>query len=149
MKNLVGVVLLAMIVSSCNLFQKTSMTQEQIDAMVAENQALKSQSTDCKELEDQLALTRMQLDEAMLKLAACEEASKSKVHIIVGAFKNSSYADEYSSEMKGRGYDGNILAGPYNFNLVTANSFESIRSALNALGDIRDQVIETAWLYIE
>ena len=24
-----------------------------------------------------------------------------------------------------------------------------IRSALNALGDIRDQVIETAWLYIE
>jgi hypothetical protein len=149
MKNLVGIVLLAMIVSSCSLFKKPSMTQEQIDAMVAENQALKSQSSDCKELEDQLALARMQVDEAMLKLANCEEASKSKVHIIVGAFKNSSYADEYSAEMKGRGYDGKILAGPYNFNLVTASSYESIRSALNALGAVRENVIEDAWLYIE
>lgn len=149
MKKLIGIVLLAMIVSSCGLFQKPSMTQEQIDAMVAENQALKSQSSGCQELEDQLALSRMQVDEAMLKLANCEEASKSKVHIIVGAFKNSSYADEYSAEMKGRGYDGRIMAGPYNFNLVTANSHESIRSALNALGDIRDNVIESAWLYIE
>ena len=149
MKNLVGIGLLALIVSSCSLFQKPSMTQEQIDAMVAENQALKSQSSGCKELEDQLALTRMQVDEAMLKLADCEEASKSKVHIIVGAFKTSSYADEYSAEMKGRGYDGRIMAGPYSFNLVTASSYESIRAALNALGDIRDNVIETAWIYIE
>ena len=149
MKNLIGIVLLAMIVSSCNLFQKPSMTQEQIDAMVAENQALKSQSSGCKELEDQLALTRLQIDEAMLKLAACEESAQSKVHIIVGAFKNSSYANEYSTEMKGAGYDGNIMAGPYNFNLVTASSHESIRSALNVLGNIRNNVIETAWIYIE
>ena len=149
MKNLVGIVLLAMLVSSCNMFNKTSMTQEQIDAMVAENQALKSQSSGCQELEDQLALTRLQIDEAMLKLAACEESAQSKVHIIVGAFKNSAYADEYSTEMKGAGYDGNIMAGPYNFSLVTASSHESIQSALNVLGSIRNNVIETAWIYIE
>ena len=91
MKNLVGIVLLAMIVSSCSLFQKPSMSQEQIDAMIAENQALKAQASGCKDLEDQLALTRMQVDEAMLKLATCEEAANSKVHIIVGAFKMSGY----------------------------------------------------------
>ncbi len=149
MKNLVVVVLLAMIVSSCGLFQKPSMSQEQIDAMVAENQVLKSQDPGTKDLEDKLALSRMQLDEALLKLATCEEAANSKVHIIVGAFKISSYADEYSAEMKGMGYDGNIMAGPYNFNLVTSSSHESIQAALNALGDIRVNVIETAWIYIE
>lgn len=149
MKNLAGIILLALTVSSCNLFQKSSMTQEQIDAMVAENQALKSQVAGNKEMEDQLALARMQVDEAMLKLAACEEAAKSSVHIIVGAFKNASYADEYSAEMKGSGYDGNILAGPYNFSLVTASSHESIRAALNALFPVRESVIETAWIYIE
>ena len=149
MKNLVGIVLLAMIVSSCSLFQKPSMSQEQIDAMVAENQALKSQIAGTKDLEDQLALTRMQVDEAMLKLAACEESAKANAHIIVGAFKNSSYADEYSAEMKGKGYDGKIMAGPYNFNLVSASSHESIQAALNALGPVRDNVIETAWIYIE
>jgi hypothetical protein len=149
MKNLVGIALLAMIVSSCSLIQKPSMTQEQIDAMYAENQALKAQAAGCQDLEDQLALTRMQVDEAMLKLAACEESANSKVHIIVGAFKNSAYANEYSAEMKNSGYDGKILAGPYNFNLVTSGSYESIQAALNDLGSIRDNVILTAWLYIE
>ena len=125
------------------------MTQEQIDAMVAENQALKSQVSSTKDLEDQLAMTRMQVDEAMLKLAACEETAKSKVHIIVGAFKTPSYANEYSASMKSKGYDGKILAGPYNFNLVTASSHESIKAALNALGSVRENVVETAWIYME
>ncbi len=149
MKNLIGFVLLALIVSSCNLFNKSSMTQEQIDAIVAENSGLKSQATKSKDLEDQLALARLQLDEAMLKLSACEEDAKSKVHIITGAFKISSYADEYSAAMKSAGYDGKIIAGPYNFQLVTSSSHESVQSALKALGPIRDSVIETAWIYIE
>ena len=149
MKNLAGIVLLGLIMSSCSLFQKPSMTQEQIDALVAQNQALKSQAAGCSELEDQLALSRMQMDEAMLKLAACEESAYSKVHIIVGAFKNSAYADEYSAEMKNNGYVGKIMAGPYQFNLVTAGSYESIQAALNELGNIRANVIEDAWIYIE
>ena len=138
-----------MIVSSCSLFQKSSMSQEEIDAMLAENEALKTQVQASKDLEDRLALAQKQADEAMIKLAACEDASKSKVHIVVGAFKNSAYADEYSVEMKNQGYDGRILAGPYNFNLVTSSSHESVRSALGSLGKVRDEVIETAWLYIE
>jgi len=149
MKNLVGIVLLSLIVSSCNLFQKPSMTQEQTDAMVAENSALKSQLTKSKDMEDQLAMARMQLDEAMLKLSACEEGAKSKVHIITGAFKISSNADDFSAVMKSSGHDGNIIPGPYSFHLVTASSHESINAALNALAPIRENVILTAWIYIE
>ena len=149
MKNIVGILLLALITSSCSLFQKPSMTQEQIDAMVAENQALKDQVYKSKDIEDQLALARMQADEAMLKLAACEEVVKGTFHIIVGAFKTASYASDYATEIKNSGYDGNILAGPYSFNLVTSSSFESLQSALSALGNIRSEVIENAWIYIE
>jgi len=140
---------MVLLVSSCSLFQKPSMTQEQIDAMLAENQALKSQVSNSKELEDKLAMTRMQLDEAMLKLAACEEAAKSKVHVIVGAFKTASYAEEYSVTIKGQGYDGKIIAGPYGFNLVTASSHESVQAALNALGPARETLVQTAWIYME
>ncbi len=149
MKNLTGFILIALVVSSCSLFKKPSMTQEQINAMVAENQALQSQVSNNKDLEDQLALARMQSDEAMLKLAACEEAAKSKVHIIIGAFKTASYAEEYSTAMKSQGYDGKIIAGPYSFSLVTASSHESVRAALNALGPVRESVTETAWIYLE
>lgn len=148
MKNLIGIIVLGLIVSSCSLFQKPSMTQEQIDAMVAENEALKTQVASNKDLADKLSMARMQADEAMLKLADCEGAG-SKVHIIVGAFKNSGYADDYSADMKGRGYDGKILAGPYNFNLVTSGSYETIKAALGDLSAVRDNVIETAWIYIE
>jgi len=149
MKNLVGVVLLALLVSSCSLFQKPPMTQEEIDAMVAENSSLKTQVTESKNLEDQLALTRMQLDEAMLKLAACEEDAQSRVHIITGAFKIASNADDFSATMKEKGYEGKIIAGPYNFHLVTASSHGSVQAALNALYPVRENVIETAWIYIE
>jgi len=148
MKNLIGIILLGLIVSSCNLFQKPSMTQEQIDEMVAENNALKTQVQSSKDLADQLALARMQADEAMLKLANCEEGN-SKVHIIVGAFKNSSYANDYSADMKELGYDGKIIAGPYSFNLVTSGSYESVKASLQDLNSVRENVIETAWIYIE
>jgi cell division protein FtsN len=124
------------------------MTQEQIDEMVAENEALKAQATNCKDLSDKLALARMQADEAMLKLADCE-GGNSKAHIIVGAFKNSAYADNYSAEMKAQGHDGKIIAGPYSFNLVTAGSYSSVKAALSDLNSIRDNIIETAWIYIE
>ncbi len=148
MKNLIGIILLGLIVSSCSLFQKPSMTQKQIDEMVAENDALKTQVQSNKDLADQLALARMQADEAMLKLADCE-GGNSKVHIIVGAFKNSTYANEYSAEMKGKGYAGRIIAGPYNFNLVTSGSYESIKASLQDLNSVRGDVIETAWIYLE
>ena len=148
MKNLLGIILLGFIVSSCSLFQKPSMTQAEIDEMVAENDALKTQVESNKDLEDELAMARMQADEAMLKLANCEDES-SKVHIIVGAFKNSTYADDYSALMKNQGYAGKIIPGPYSFNLVTSGSYESIKASLNDLNGVRDAVIETAWIYIE
>jgi hypothetical protein len=90
----------------------------------------------------------MQADEAMLKLADCD-GGNSKVHIIVGAFKNSSYANDYSAEMKEQGYAGKIIAGPYSFNLVTSGSYESIKASLQDLYSVRENVIETAWIYIE
>ncbi|MDF1574535.1 MAG: SPOR domain-containing protein [Bacteroidales bacterium] len=148
MKNLIGIILLGLMVSSCNLFQKPSMTQEQIDEMLAENEALKAQAKSSKDLADQLALARMQADEAMLKLADCE-GGNSKVHIIVGAFKTSSYADDYAVKMKDQGYAGRIIAGPYSFNLVTSGSYNSVKAALQDLKPVRDNVIETAWIYIE
>jgi len=135
-------------VSSCSLFQKQSMTQAEIDQMLAENNALRTQAESNKDLADQLAMARMQADEAMLKLAECENTG-SKVHIIVGAFKNSGYADNYSALMKNQGYDGKIIAGPYSFNLVSSGSYSSVRAALQDLSDVRSQVIETAWIYIE
>jgi hypothetical protein len=124
------------------------MTQEEFDQMVAENNDLKAQVEINKDLADQLAMARMQADEALLKLAECENSS-SNVHIIVGAFKNPNNADDFSVIMKDQGYTGTILAGPYSFSLVCSGSYVSIKAALGDLSNIRSSVIETAWVYIE
>ena len=149
MKKITGVLILTLLLSSCSLFQKPSMNQEQINAMTAENTQLKAQANKANDMEDQLALARMQLDEAMLKLSDCEESAKSRVHIIVGAFKTSSFADEYSATVKEAGYDGKIIAGPYSFTLVSASSHENLHAALSVLNQVRENVIETAWIYME
>jgi cell division protein FtsN len=149
MKKLIGIIILGTILSSCTLFQKPAMTQDEIDAMVAENETLKAQVEESKDLADQLALARKQADDAMIKLAECEENANSKVHIIVGAFKKSSNADAYSADIKAKGYDGKIIPGPYNFSLVTSGSYGSVKASLNELGSVRNNLIETAWIYIE
>ena len=149
MKHLTLLLILSISISSCSLFQKPSMSQEEIDAMVAENEKLKEEAEKNKDLADQLAMARMQADEALLKLADCENSSSGKVHIIVGAFKNQNNADNYSARMKELGHAGKILDGPYNFHLVTASSHESIKASLNALSPIRESVVATAWIYIE
>ena len=59
MKNLIGIILLGFIVSSCSLFQKPSMTQAEIDAMLAENEALKTHVYISKDIADQIALSIM------------------------------------------------------------------------------------------
>ncbi|PID92634.1 MAG: hypothetical protein CSA96_02155 [Bacteroidetes bacterium] len=138
-----------LLATSCSLFQKPSMSQKEIDTLVAENQALRKQLEAANELEDQLALSRMQLDEAMLKLSACEEAGSTGIHIIVGAFKIPENANAFANEVKARGMDGRILSGPYQFKLVTAGSFESVQSAFSSLMEIRENSIDKAWIYIE
>ena len=55
MKNLVWIFILAIVTSSCSLFQKPSMSQEEIDAMTARNQSLEQQLAECETMESQLA----------------------------------------------------------------------------------------------
>ena len=148
MRNLFWITILAIATSSCSLFQKPSMTQDQIDVMIAENQSLERQITDCTDAKNDLTAANAEIQSLRAQLTALQEASRGKFQVIVGAFKNPSYADEYSQLMKGKGFEGKIIAGPFSFDLVTYSSHESLPAALRALDEARMNIIPTAWVYI-
>jgi len=124
------------------------MSQEEIDALVAKNQALEKQAQDCKDLNNQLAAANAEIQNLRSQLTSLQEATKGKFEVIVGAFKVPSNAQNYSATIKNQGYEGKIEPGPYGFDLVTYSSHESLVEALRAMDQARMNVIDNAWVYI-
>ena len=73
----------------------------------------------------------------------------SKYNIIVGSFITPEYAKSLAEEYKSKGYKVNILQMPGGrFELVSAESFDKIRPAVEKLKDYQENIVVDAWLYI-
>ncbi len=97
-----------------------------------------------------LALETAKLDSIRLNEEAKQAMlQKSKYNIIVGSFITPEYAKSFSDEFRQEGYDTKIIkmAGS-NFELVSAESHESLRKAISRLQQFQDTVSFDAWLYI-
>jgi len=125
------------------------MTQQEIDALVAKNQSLERQIADQQNLKDQLSAANTEIQLLRTELTELQEACKGRFLVIVGAFKVPSNASDYSQTIKGAGYEGKIVPGPFGFDLVTYSTHESLPEALRSLNNARINVIESAWVYIK
>jgi hypothetical protein len=84
-------------------------------------------------------------------IRVAEEAKLvNKYHIIVGSFITPEYAKNFAEEYKSKGYNVRILqmAGG-RFELVSAESFDSFRPAVNKLSEYQENIVSDAWLYID
>ena len=141
--------------SSCKQVKKwmgkTSMSQEEIDAMVAQNYELQNKiKEDAAAYERELDALRAEYEQ---KLAEYENSNpKAPVtgfFVIVGSFKNQKYADSYSSKIKSMGYEGNIIEGPAGFKLVTASTHGNLKEALPSLRNARSILASKSWIYFK
>ncbi len=148
MKKFAILLLVMFTASSCSLFEKSSITQEQIDDLVAQKAAV----------EEELANVRQELDLLRLKAEECEQMleqqtnpakPEGKYFVIAGSFKNSKYADEYAAKVKQMGGAGNIIPGPYNFNLVVYSAHSTLADAAENMYVARTNISEDAWVYME
>lgn len=149
MKKLSILLLVILTATSCSLFDKP-MTQEEADALVAQKAAVEE---DLANLQQQYDLLKLKADEcasALDQYTRQEEtntAAAGKYNVITGAFKNSTYADEYAAEMRNSGGTGEVLQGPYDFNLVVYSAHSSLSEAIQAMYTARQEVIDDAWVY--
>jgi len=74
-------------------------------------------------------------------------ASSGRYYLIVGSFKNASYAGNWSSKISNKGYPAEIVKVSY-WNLVSAGSSTNLRSALSELSSIRSDVTADAWIFV-
>jgi len=73
----------------------------------------------------------------------------SKYNIIVGSFITPEYARDWANEYRNRGYDTKIIQMEGSrFELVSAESHESVRRAITRLRQFQDTVQVDAWIYI-
>jgi len=72
-----------------------------------------------------------------------------KYQIIVGSFITPAYALEFQEYIRKQGFDARIIQKPDSrFELVSAESHENLRTAVNRLIQFRDTVAYDAWIYI-
>ena len=152
MKKLVLSAIVIALLGSCSLFDKPGMTQEEIDALIAEKQELEKELQENKaQYEQELMQMKQQMEEAK-KLAEEEQQPHAKkgtgkYYVIVGSFKTPAYAEDYAEKMRLMGSDGDIIQGPSNFRLVTHSSHNSLRAAANAMEQARVNISSEAWVY--
>lgn len=74
-------------------------------------------------------------------------AATGTYYLIVGSFKTPQYAEDYSAKVKEMGYNTQIvMAGTWN--LVSAETYSSVREAIKGLDLVRTNVTVNAWIYV-
>ena len=145
-----------MVMGSCKngipFFGKSKEKDAKIATLEQENQALKQQLKGI-ENEHTSEITNIRSDYEQ-KLAELQQkieagtASEYKVYYVVaGSFKNMKYAEDYSNAVKKLGYEGKIVPGPNNFNLVATGTYQTLKASLDAMKKIQDSISPEAWIY--
>ena len=152
MKKLSILILVILTVSSCSLFDKPSMSQEEVDALVAQKATVEEELANLQQQYDLLKLKADECASALEQYTLKEEmkaaATAGKYCVITGAFKNSAYANDYAAEMRQQGGTGDIVQGPYNFNLVVFSAHSTLDEAIQAMYKAREEIVFDAWVYI-
>ena len=138
--------------SSCQYFQKPSMSEDEIALLKAQNDSLKDIiSSDSQAYERQISQLRNSYEQQLTSLQQEIEEGRAQekdvYYVVVGSFKNLKYAETYSDKIKVMGYEGKIVDGPNDFNLVTSGTFKTLNASLSALNEARSKVASEAWIY--
>ena len=149
MKKIGLLLIVTAILSSCSLFQKPSMSQDEIDAMHAQNRSLTEQLANAENEANLQSMKAMECAKVLEELQKEEEVrANGMFYVIAGSFKTPQYATDFSVKMKQMGGEGAIVNGPSNFSLVSHSSHATLREALNAMEAARVNISSEAWVYI-
>jgi cell division protein FtsN len=136
------------------IFGKSKETEAQIANLERENQALRNELENIEE-QHMAEITEIRTDyESKLanlqkQIEAGTMAEYDAYYVITGSFKNKIYAEEYSKKMKELGYEGNIISGPNNFNLVTYGTYNTLKSAIAPMRKAKEDISIEAWIYFK
>jgi hypothetical protein len=148
-----SVIMLLVLTSSCKWLREKGFLGKRADTMVVwrAKQDSISVADSIKKVHDRLlAIENSKLDSIKLADEQRKEwESKYRYNIIVGSFITPEYARKYAADFDSKGYKTRILKlEGTRFEMVSAEAFESFRTAVKRLKEYQDTVVFDAWLYI-
>ncbi|MCF8378876.1 MAG: SPOR domain-containing protein [Bacteroidales bacterium] len=144
--------------SSCkdgtSFFGKAKKAEAKVLALETENSNLKKQLAACQDQQTSEIMGirsdyEMKLAELQKQLESGKVKEYSGYFVIVGSFKSQKNAEGYSTKIKQMGYEGNIVAGPNNFYLVTSGTYKTLKSSLEPMRKARTTIASEAWIYFK
>jgi hypothetical protein len=138
---------------SCDFFQKKDLFSNDRDSLllyqkkqdslkfVDSIQALKNELS-------QLRSENRRLLDSIKSAGDRRQFSGNKYHIIVGSFRNSEYLNSYNKYIQEKGFTTNILENKYGFRMVSVESFNNWRKAVNTLEELRKDLESQTWIYV-
>lgn len=141
MKNLVFLLSLVLLCSSCKYFKKSSATS--VDTLTADTIALDETDDSSAYYSD--AANAVTEPETTTQY----NAVNGKYYMIVGCFTVSTNADGYAEKLRGMGYESQIIPGNGRFQMVAVRSYNSYRESVNELDKFRNEITPNAWVYLQ
>lgn len=160
MKRVVALIIIAssLALNSCkdgvNIFGKSKQTEAEIANLQKQNEALRQELASIED-EHNTEITAIRSDyeqklaDLQKQIEAGTMAEYDAYYVVVGSFKNASYAQEYAKKIKEMGYEGKIVPGPNNFNLVTSGTYQTLKSSLEPMRQAREKIATEAWIYFK
>ncbi|MGC9343768.1 MAG: SPOR domain-containing protein [Bacteroidales bacterium] len=137
-----------------SFFGKSKQTEAEIANLQKQNEALRQELEGIEQEHDQeITAIRSDYEQKLADLQKQIEAGTmaeyDAYYVVVGSFKNADYAREYAKKIQEMGYEGKIVPGPYNFNLVTSGTYQTLKSSLEPMRQARENIATEAWVYFK
>jgi hypothetical protein len=149
----VMLILILAVAPSCNYFKNKGLFGKKaktLEALRAQQDSIRVADSSRLVREKLLAIENAKLDSIRLdELARQAAAKQSKYNIIVGSFITPEYAEGYAENYRQQGYNTEILKMTgSDFELVSAESHQSLKKAISRLKQFQDTVEIDAWIYV-
>ncbi len=152
-KLLIILILVIPLTQSCDFFEKKDLFSNKRDSLLIykkKQDSLRLMDS-IQELKSKLSSLQRRNQQLLDSIREQPQRSSTgyRFHIIVGSFKTREYLNSYNRYVQEKGFDTQILRNEYDFHLISVESFNSWRQALNTLKQIRRNFEKTAWIYVE
>jgi hypothetical protein len=146
-------ILLLGVSPSCNFIKNKGFFGKKaktLAALLAQQDSIRVADSIRKVQDQILAIENAKLDSIRLAEEAVQIAAQTgKYNIIVGSFITPEYANGHAETYRLEGYDTKIIKMEgTDFDLVSAESHQSLRKAVSRLQQFQDTVEIDAWIYI-
>lgn len=78
-----------------------------------------------------------------------QRASNAQFYMIVGCFNVPENASRYADKIRGMGYEGEIISGYNDYQMVTARSYNNFSASVAEIDKFRSDVTPNAWVFVK